>query len=157
MAMDADPRYLDGLTSRMTYGQMRRQADDLDVTIASASLPGNMEGCYDRSSNTILIDRGMTYTQKRCTLLHELIHWAHKDSTKNGLFGTRVEHRTRRETALKLIDPLEYRTAETMYEGDPYQIACELDVTLRVIQDYRAVLDGCRNCLTQSRVSTDRQ
>ncbi|WP_339349483.1 hypothetical protein [Bifidobacterium indicum] len=99
----------------------------------------------------------MTYTQKRCTLLHELIHWTYKDSTKNCLFGTRVEHRTRRETALKLIDPLEYRTAETMYEGDPYQIACELDVTLRVIQDYRALLDGCRNCLTQSRVSIDRQ
>lgn len=99
----------------------------------------------------------MTYTQKRCTLLHELIHWTYKDSTKNGLFGTRVEHRTRRETALKLIDPLEYRIAETMYEGDPYQIACELDVTLRVIQDYRALLDGCRNCLTQSRVSIDRQ
>ena len=28
-----------------------------------------------------------------------------------------------------------------MYEGDPYQIACELDVTLQIIQDYRKLLD----------------
>ena len=29
-----------------------------------------------------------------------------------------------------------------MYEGDMYQIACELDVTLQVIQDYRSFLSG---------------
>ena len=81
---DKAPRPLEGLTSRMTYGQMRRYADSLDITIG----------------------------------------------------------RTRRETALKLIDPLEYRTAEAMYEGDAYQIACELDVTLQVIQDYQQLLDS---------------
>lgn len=150
--MDADPHYLKGITSTTTYGQMRRQADSLDVTIASAHLPGDIEGCYDQHANMILIDRSMTYTQKRCTLLHELIHWAHKDASKRGIYGTRVEHRTRRQTALKLIDPLEYRTAEAMYEGNPYQIACELDVTLQVIQDYRAFLNGHRNGLPQSRI-----
>ena len=29
-----------------------------------------------------------------------------------------------------------------MYEGDAYQIACELDVTLQVIQDYQRLLDS---------------
>ena len=29
-----------------------------------------------------------------------------------------------------------------MYEGDPYQIACELDVTLQIIQDYQRILDS---------------
>ncbi len=140
MAMDADPHYLKGITSTTTYGQMRRQADNLDVTIASAHLPGNMEGCYDQHANMILIDRSMTYTQKRCTLLHELIHWAHRDTSMGGIYDTRVEHRARRQTALKLINPLEYRTAETMYEGDAYQIACELDVTLQVVKDYRMIL-----------------
>lgn len=28
------------------------------------------------------------------------------------------------------------------YEKDAYQIACQLDVTLQVIQDYRAFLNG---------------
>ena len=155
--MDADPHYLKGITSTTTYGQMRRQADSLDVTIASAHLPGDMEGCYDQHANMILIDRSMTYTQKRCTLLHELIHWAHKDTSKRGIYGSRVEHRTRRETALKLVDPLEYRTAEAMYEGDAYQIACELDVTLQVVQDYRTILDEHRNGLPQSRIRTHGQ
>ncbi|MEK0306291.1 hypothetical protein [Bifidobacterium favimelis] len=54
----------------------------------------------------------------------------------DGVYCAGVRHRTRRETALKLVDPFACRTAEAMYEGAPYQIACELDVTLQVIQDY---------------------
>lgn len=36
---DKGPRLLDGLTSTMTYGQMRHYADTLNVTISSALLP----------------------------------------------------------------------------------------------------------------------
>lgn len=32
-----------------------------------------------------------------------------------------------------------------MYDVEQYQIACELDVTLQVVQDYRTILDEqCR-------------
>ena len=126
----------------MTYGQMRRYADTLNVTIGSALLPEGMTGFYDEATRTILIDRQLIYCQKRCTLVHELIHWQHADATKDGVYGSRLENRTRRETALKLVNPLEYQTAEAMYEGDPYQIACELDVTLQIIQDYQHILDS---------------
>ncbi|MGL4941432.1 MAG: ImmA/IrrE family metallo-endopeptidase [Bifidobacterium asteroides] len=139
---DEAARSLKGLESTMTYGQMRKYADNLDVHIGSAYLPQGKNGYYNEDEHTILIDRRLLYCQKRCTLVHELIHWQHADNTRTGIYGSRIEHRTRRETALKLIDPLEYRTAETMYEGDAYQIACELDVTLQVIQDYRAFLNG---------------
>ena len=139
---DRGPRLLDGLTSTMTYGQMRRYADTLNVTIGSALLPEGMTGFYDEATRTILIDRQLIYCQKRCTLVHELIHWQHADATKDGVYGSRLENRTRRETALKLVNPLEYQTAEAMYEGDPYQIACELDVTLQIIQDYQHILDS---------------
>ncbi|PXY83053.1 hypothetical protein DKK75_04670 [Bifidobacterium asteroides] len=126
----------------MTYGQMHRYADTLNVTIGSALLPEGMTGFYDEATRTILIDRQLIYCQKRCTLVHELIHWQHADATKDGVYGSRLENRTRRETALKLVNPLEYQTAEAMYEGDPYQIACELDVTLQIIQDYQHILDS---------------
>lgn len=139
---DKGPRLLDGLTSTMTYGQMRRYADTLNVTISSALLPEGMTGFYDEATRTILIDRQLIYCQKRCTLVHELIHWQHADTTRAGVYGSRLENRTRRETALKLVNPLEYQTAEAMYEGDPYQIACELDVTLQIIQDYQRILDS---------------
>ena len=148
---DKGPRLLDGLTSTMTYGQMRRYADTLNVTIGSALLPEGMTGFYDEATRTILIDRQLIYCQKRCTLVHELIHWQHADATRNGIYGARLERRTRRETALKLVNPLEYQTAEAMYEGDPYQIACELDVTIQIIQDYQRILDSSHmHCKAQS-------
>ena len=148
---DKSPRLLDGLTSTITYGQMRHYADTLNVTIGSALLPAGMTGFYDEATRTILIDRQLIYCQKRCTLVHELIHWQHADATRNGIYGARLERRTRRETALKLVNPLEYQTAEAMYEGDPYQIACELDVTIQIIQDYQRILDSSHmHCKAQS-------
>ena len=105
---DKGPRLLDGLTSTMTYGQMRRYADTLNVTISSALLPAGMTGFYDEATRTILIDRQLIYCQKHCTLVHELIHWQHADAIRDGVYGPRLERRTRRETALKLINPLQY-------------------------------------------------
>ncbi len=149
--MQIRPRLLDGLTSTMTYGQMRRYTDTLNVTISSALLPAGMTGFYDEATRTILIDRQLIYCQKHCTLVHELIHWQHADATRDGIFGARLERRTRRETALKLITPLEYQTAEAIYEGYPYQIACELDVTLQIIQGYQRILDSSvMRCKVQS-------
>lgn len=55
-------------------------------------------------------------------------------------YGVKAERRARRETALKLIDPIEYASAEELHEGDAYRIACELDVTLQVVEDYRRLL-----------------
>lgn len=127
---------------RMTYGQMRRAVLGLPVVVASAILPGDLMGCYDRRRDVILVDRRLTYRAKRCVLVHELVHWAYGDDGEyaRGL----CEVRTRRETALTLIDQGEYATAERMYEGNPWAIADELDVTMQVLRDYRAVLSGGR-------------
>ena len=149
---DKSPRLLDGLTSTMTYEQMRHYVDTLNVTIGSALLPEGMTGFYDEATRTHP-RRQATHLlpQKPCTLVHKLIHWQHADSTRDGVYGPRLERRTRRETALKLVNPLEYQTAEAMYEGDPYQIACELDVTLQIIQDYQRILDSSHmHCKAQS-------
>ena len=66
-------------------------------------------------------------------------------------YTAHLERRTRRKTALKLANPHECQIAETMYEGYPYQIACELDVTLQIIQDYQHILDSSlTHCKAQS-------
>ena len=44
------------------------------------------------------------------------------------------------ETALWLVDPIEYATAERLYDGDSYLIACELGVTVQVVEDYKSLL-----------------
>ena len=98
------------LSPRMSYGQMRMALYDVapELTVSSALLPGNMDGLYCRETNTILIDRRVTYTRKRCILVHELIHWEYGDDTTNGCAGGRLERRCRKETALLLVDPIEY-------------------------------------------------
>lgn len=43
-----------------------------------------------------------------------------------------------------LINPLEYASAESVFDGDIYKIADELGVTVQVINDYRAFLENER-------------
>ena len=88
----------------MTYGAMRRAIIGLPVTVSSAILPDGLWGCYDAATEVILIDRRLTYTAKRCTLVHELLHWRHGDTSCDHVARSREEHRARRETALTLID-----------------------------------------------------
>ena len=52
------------------------------------------------------------------------------------------EQKTRRETALRLIEPQEYANAEETYDACPYKIADELGVTVNLVRDYRKILEG---------------
>lgn len=121
----------------LSYGDMRQFADSLGVAVCSRSLPGELEGFYHAPTNLIVIDRSMDYTMKRCVLAHELVHWSHQDSTCIPVIHTRIENRTRRETATLLVSPVDYEIAETVYEGDVGRIAVELNVTEQIIEDYR--------------------
>ena len=127
------------MSPRMSYGQMRHvlSTAEPDLHVRSAQLPGKLDGLYCLSTNTVLIDWRITYTRKRCALVHELVHWRHGDDTTHGCIGGRNERRCRRETAMLLINPAEYALAERMYDGEPHQMAAELNVTIQIIQDYR--------------------
>lgn len=124
---------------RMTYGAMRRAITGLPVTVSSAILPDGLWGCYDNENHVILIDRRLTYTAKRCTLVHELLHWRHGDTDCSDN-SSKQERRARRETALTLIDPLRYGMLEQMYEGNSWNISQELEVTQQVLGDFRQAM-----------------
>lgn len=128
------------ITPGMTYGQMRRAADTLPVSIVSRPLPHDVCGLYDAETNLILIDPRMTYAQKRSTLVHELVHWFHGDTGCNPMSNGKEEARARREAAMILIDPQKYAEAEAIHDGDAYAIACELDVAAQTIEDYQQFL-----------------
>lgn len=128
------------ITPHMTYGQIRQYADSLPVDICSARLPEKVQGIFNGMLGMIIVDRAMTYTQKRCTLTHELVHWSHGDDSCNGVMGARMERRTRRETAALLIPQLEYATLENIYEGETYPMAAELNVTEHVLRDYKELI-----------------
>lgn len=124
---------------RMTYGAMRRAIVGLPVTVSSDILPNGLWGCYDAENHVILIDRRLTYAAKRCTLVHELLHWRHGDTGCSN-DSSKLERRARRETALTLIDPLRYGMLEQMYEGNSWNISQELEVTQQVLGDFRLAM-----------------
>lgn len=93
-------------------------------------------GFYYEPKHLIVIDETMLDFQKRCTLCHELVH-AHNHDQGCSPYGSKAERRARLYTALRLINPHEYAIAERMYGADSYLIACELDVTVQVIEDYK--------------------
>lgn len=127
------------INRHMTYGAMRRAIVGLPVTVSSAILPDGLWGCYDNENRVILIDRRLTYTAKRCTLVHELLHWRHGDNGYSNN-SSKMEIRTRLQTALLLVNPTELALLERMYEYE-WQIADELDITTQVLEDYRNTLE----------------
>lgn len=94
-------------------------------------------GFYFDKVRTVVLDGNMLEFQKRCTLCHELAHAQYRDTGCGGVSETKAELRARRCAASRLISQIEYASAENMYEGDSYLIACELDVTVQVVEDYR--------------------
>ena len=127
----------------VTYSEMRWIADSLGIRVSSARLPKGMSGLYREADQRILLELNMTYRQKRCALAHELMHWRRGDQTCSTCESCRQERRARRDTALALIDPVDYATAENVCDGDPSAIAEELEVTKQVLEDWRTMLhDG---------------
>ena len=88
-----------------------------------------------------IIDEHMTDVQKRCSLTHELFHWLHADDSHAEYGKSHAEWRVRRETAMFLIDPADYVQAEREYDGEIYQMSCEMDVTVFLLEDYRRILE----------------
>ncbi|RSX52989.1 hypothetical protein D2E24_1660 [Bifidobacterium samirii] len=119
------------------------QALTLGIHVRYRPLAPGLCGCYLDTGRLIVIDDALSAPQRRCTLAHELAHARHGDHGCRGVGGGKAERRARRETALQLIDPRAYASAEIVYEGDVWWIAAELDVTVQVVEDYRLLLhDG---------------
>ena len=116
------------------------EALQLGVRVEERRLPSGLCGFYYEPARLIVLDESMPDFQRRCTLCHELVHARYHDTGCGTPYGVKAERRARRQTALRLIDPVEYASAEALCEGDAYRIACELDVTLQVVRDYQDML-----------------
>lgn len=116
------------------------EASLLGVRVEERRLPSGLCGFYYEPARLIVLDESMPDFQRRCTLCHELVHARYHDTGCGTPYGVKAERRARRQTALRLIDPVEYASAEALCEGDAYRIACELDVTLQVVNDYQDML-----------------
>lgn len=119
---------------------MIREASTLGIRVEERHLPSGLCGVYYEPARLIVLDETMPAYQRKCTLTHELVHARYHDNGCGTTYGVKAERRARRETALRLISPVEYASAEELCEGDVYRIACELDVTVQVVEDYRLLV-----------------
>lgn len=125
----------------MTYEQMLDAVETQPVHVIEATLDDDTSGLYCEAVQTIIIDEHMTDVQRRCSLTHELFHWLHADDSHAEYGKSHAEWRVRRETAMFLIDPADYVQAEREYDGEIYQMSCEMDVTVFLLEDYRRILE----------------
>ncbi len=116
------------------------------IRIIEQPLPDGLCGAWHDASRTIFLHDRLNQRQRRCTLCHELIHARHHDPGCGSQYGMKCERRCRRETALALISPVDYATAEEVYEGDAWMMAVELDVTMQVLRDYQQILRDTGVC-----------
>lgn len=102
------------------------------VRLVYAPVSGAELGMYNDTTRTITVDPALNERQTRCALCHELIHARYHDTVLAA-----EERRTRRMTALTLIDTVDYQLAERVYGPDPYRLAEALDVTVAVVRDWQ--------------------
>ncbi|WEV59714.1 ImmA/IrrE family metallo-endopeptidase [Bifidobacterium sp. ESL0728] len=124
------------------YDEMLSTAQALGFEVIEESIPSDCDGLYLWPYRLIVIDQNLPEYVRRCTLCHELVHAEHDDRGCGSRTGMAAEARTRRETALHLIDVPKYKLAEEMYDGDSSKIASELNVTRQVVEDFRSWLQN---------------
>lgn len=115
----------------------------MGIQVVDGTIEGDHLGRYEHERHRITIDGRINDNQKRVALQHEIIHAEHFRLGMNRWMDPRTEEaKTRRETALRLVDLRDYAQAEQTYEACPFKIANELHVTVGVIQDIRDILEN---------------
>lgn len=126
-----------------SYHDLLCIAHSMGLQVVEAIINDDRLGSYRHNTRRITLDERLTDNQKRVTLQHEIIHAEHwRDGIAQLLSHDVEEQKTRRETAIRLIDPQEYANAEETYDACPYKIADELGVTVNLVEDYRRILEG---------------
>jgi hypothetical protein len=125
------------LVTVKTWTDLTEEARHMGVLIEDREFDDTQCGEYDPDTRTAYIDPTMSIEQKTCTLQHELIHARHFDAGLRIMHPGKEECLTSKETALALINPVDYMHAEDLYGGEPYAMAQELGITVSVLQDYR--------------------
>lgn len=117
------------------------EAQRLGITVVERPLVRGRRGEYWHHERRIHLAEGLNYRQARATLTHELMHALAGDvPSPFGLISDRQELLARRRTAVALVDPVEYSEAERLRDGHVPGIAHDLDVTTRVVEDWRALV-----------------
>jgi Zn-dependent peptidase ImmA (M78 family) len=115
-----------------------QHAEKLGLTVEERRLPSRRRGEYLHREHLILLAPGLTHREARSTLAHEIQHALAGDiPTAFGPLQRKQEILARRNCAALLVDIDEYAAVERVRDGHLRSMAHDLDVTLRVLQDWR--------------------
>lgn len=114
-------------------------AEDVGVKVVEGHLRRHRWGHYDDDRRMIILARGLTTVEARCTLAHEVQHAIARDRvTPFGGRWLRQELLAHRRSAQLLVDPDEYRQAEALYGPSEAGIAFDLHVIPEVVRVWRS-------------------
>lgn len=118
-------------------------AQQIGLSVVEIELQETDWGFYDHTGSRIILNRGLTQSQKLVTLLHEIQHHERGDKTPQ---PEHIEKQIDEEVALMLIKPIDYALAETISEH-PGQIAQELDLPVHIIMAWQRIADKHRKLI----------
>lgn len=105
------------------------------LTITTALLPDGELAYYYPDIDTIVLDERLSQAQKRCTLMHELVHrMLQDDGDLPAEYDARQERRCRAMTARLLIDIFELGEA-LQWSDDPHELADHLVADVETVTD----------------------
>lgn len=120
-----------------------RHAKEIEIPILYLDLPKSWRGGYQHEHRRIILVPGMSYREARSTLAHEIQHALAGDiPSPFGFITHRQEILANRRAAELLIDPIEYALAEDLRDGHQPSIAHDLNVTIRVLKNWRSSLES---------------
>ena len=107
------------------------------LTVREAQLPDEYWGYYDKERRLIVLQQGMTGSQRIATLLHEYAHHLRGDA---GHQPQAVEDRIDEEVARMLVSAEDYRFWERQFGGSVAGIAYGLEVPRFIVEAYQRTL-----------------
>lgn len=105
-----------------------------DLTLLFHRLPDGQRGRWYAEDHVIVIDDRQTQAERRCTLMHELVHRMRGDvHVEDDALYTKQE-RSCHETVARLLIPFHLLHAAMQWGSDPYELAEELWVDQETLQ-----------------------
>ncbi len=98
-------------------------------------------GAWSPRHGVVVVAAGLSATEERCVLAHELEHILAGDLGCDGLAGQRAEHQADRRAARKLIAVSDF-CATRQWASDAWQMAEELGVTVWMLRARFEDLEG---------------
>ena len=130
---------------QITEAALLDYMNEAGIRVHEAELPPGYWGYYDKEQQLIVLQRGMTGSQRLATMLHELAHHSRGDA---GHQASAVEDAINEDVARYLVDPAQYAFWESELGWSPGGIAAALELPRWVIEAYRRVL--ARSACTSS-------